>query len=542
MIAKPNRPLLALLLLLVIALLGGLPFLKGGFYLGKHEGDTLHLAELVLRMAAGEMPHLDMMTPIGILALAPMALFVALGQGLGHAIFEAQILVALALLLPTMRVALSRLSGYWPYAYAAFVMILCLALVHGEAQRAVSISMHYNRWAWAVAYIVIPLAVLAPRDGRARPALDGALIGLGMAALVLLKVTYFISFAPAVLIVLLARRNWTMLGAALAAGLAVAAIVTALLGPDFWLAYLSDLRTVAGSEVRPEPGEPLSVTIASPPFMGASFALITAVILLRQAGRAVEGMALLFLMPGFFYVTYQNFGNDPQWLFLLVLLVFVLLPPPGVKNGLGWDLREALKITGLLALAFGAPSAINLVYSPFRHLAADEKDMVPLLPALAVHDDIFTLEPRVYRVDETRPADGPDGPFAQYRSRGKREHIATLNGETLAECELASGMLAWFETVSADLEAAGYAGKAILGTDLFSLYWAFGDFRPVKGAAPWYYGGLSGVENADYVVVPTCPMTQMIRAEMLKAMQDGGWTITEVRRAPLYILIEVKRP
>ena len=45
--------------------------------------------------------------------------------------------------------------------------------------------------------------------------------------------------------------------------------------------------------------------------MGCSLAIIAAVIFLRQAGRQVEGLALLVLMPGCFYVAYQNFGNDP---------------------------------------------------------------------------------------------------------------------------------------------------------------------------------------------------------------------------------------
>ena len=120
-------------LIVLIAILGTAPILKGAFYLGKHEGDTMHLAELVFRMADGQWPHLDFMTPIGILALAPIAAFISWGAGLGHAIFYAQILVALVLFLPMMRVGLSRLRGVWPYAYGGFVMLLCLALVHGEA-------------------------------------------------------------------------------------------------------------------------------------------------------------------------------------------------------------------------------------------------------------------------------------------------------------------------------------------------------------------------------------------------------------------------
>lgn len=528
-------------LALVLIVLGGMPFLKGGFYLGKHEGDTLQLAELVLRMVDGQIPHYDFMTPIGILAIAPMALFVYLGQGLGYAIFSAQLLVGVLLLPAVIRVGFSRLSGFWPYAYGAVVLLFCVALVHGEAQRAVSISMHYNRWAWAIAYIIIPLAILSPVRSP-RPTLDGALIGIGLAFLVLLKVTYFVSLAPGIAIAILARRNWRMMAAAILGGLAVAAVVTLILGPQFWLAYMRDLATVAGSETRPEPGEPFGVTIASPPFMGASLALIATVIFLRQAGRAVEGMVLLFLMPGFFYIVYQNWGNDPQWLMLVGMLALILRPEPGSVNGWGIDLRDALRITGILALAFGAPSTINLLYSPFRHAATDTKDMVRLLPRLKGQDDIFTFEPRLYKADLRLADDGAGQDFAAYRKRGQRKDGTKLNGEALPECELETGMSAWFETVSDDLTQAGFGGKAILGTDLFSLYWAFGDFKPVKGAAPWYYGGLSGVENADYLVVPMCPGQGTIRDEMLKNLQDGGWTLTEVRRTPLYILVAPIKP
>ena len=395
---------LALFLMVLIVVLGGAPLIKGAFYLGKHEGDAMHLAELVLRMADGQWPHLDFMTPIGVLALAPIAIFIKAGAGLGHAIFYAQILVATLLLLPVLRVATSRLSGFWPYAYGGFVMLLCLALVHGEAHSAISISMHYNRWAWAVAYVVIPLAVLAPL-GHPRPVLDGALIGIGMAALVLTKVTYFVAFAPGLLIVLLARRQYSAILAAVVAGLAVAAVVTILAGPEFWLAYLKDLLTVALGENRQAPGDDFTSIVAAPQYMGGTLVLVAAVIFLRQAGRMTEGLALLVLMPGFFYVTYQNYGNDPQWLYMLALLAFVLRPEGTVTNGLGWNLRTALSYAGALALALGASSAINLAFSPWRHLAADDENQVALLPRLEEHTDVLTLKTRLFTVDRRDPYD-----------------------------------------------------------------------------------------------------------------------------------------
>ncbi len=539
--SRARTSLVAAIMALAVIAFGGAPLLKGAFYLGKHEGDAMHLADLVLRMADGQWPHLDFMTPIGILAIAPIAIFVKAGFGLGHAIFYAQILVALCLFLPALHVAKSRLTGIWPYAYGAFVMLLCLALVHGEAQNAISISMHYNRWSWAIAYVIIPIAVIEPLGPR-RPWLDGALLGLGLAALVLLKVTYFVALAPGILVALLARRNGRAILAAVIAGLIVAAAMTALAGFQFWLAYLKDLLTVAASGERQAPGASFTGVIAEPLYMGGSLVLVAAVMLLRQAGRMVEGLALLVLMPGFFYIAYQNFGNDPQWLYLLALLAFILRPAAPVANRLGWDMRVALSYVGALALAFGAPSALNLAFSPFRHLATDTEDTVPLLPALAVHDDIRTLAPRLYTANIKLPYDRPGEPYAAYRERAKRPEPAVLNGEKLPECQLEGGMTAWFELVTDDLEKAGYGGSRLIATDLFSAYWMFGDFLSVRGAAPWYYGGVPGVANADYIVVPLCPMQPELRQQMLKALDEEGWALHEVRRTDLYILIQARKP
>lgn len=534
---------LTALLLMIVAVLGGAAVLKGGFYLGKHEGDTMQLAEIVLRMARGQWPHLDFMTPIGVLAMAPIALFVRLGAGIGHAIFYAQIMVALILLPAAVRVVHSRVQGCAGWAYAGFIMVLCVALVHGEAESSVSISMHYNRWAWAIAYVVVPLVMLVPQDGQARPKLDGMIIGLGMATLLLIKATYFVSLAPFVLIGLIARRWWGSLAAAALAGLAVAMIITLLAGVNFWAAYLGDLLTVAGSDVRPQPGESIGSVGAAPAYLGATLCILAGVILLRQAGRMTEGMLLLILMPGLMYIVYQNYGNDPQWLLMVALFAFVLRPEAGVTNSFGWDLRQGMTTVALLAAAFGFPSAINLAYSPIRHLAAATKDDVPLLPNLPRHRDILTTASRLYRVELITSGDGPGTSFASYRAEGKRDkEEAYLSGEKLPECTTESGMWAWFEVVTKDLEAAGYGGKSILGADLFSFYWMFGDFQPVKGAAPWYYGGLSGLKNADYLVVPLCPMSPEIRVGMLKDLAKQHWNLHEVRRTDLYILIEAKAP
>ncbi len=286
--SRPNPNILAVFLVAVLAVLGGVALAKGGFFLAKHEGDTFHLLQIVFRMVDGEWPHLDFMTPIGIMAFAPIALFVELGSGIGNAILMSQILVALVLLPAVFWVGVSRFSGPLAYLFGLTVLVLVLALVHGETERSVSISMHYNRWAWAASYVAIVLAVLAPREVRSDLA-DGGIIGLCMAFLMLCKITYFVAFAVPVVAALALRGAYRSLGFAVLSGLGAVAVVTLLAGFAFWPAYVGDLLAVAGSDVRPQPGAGLKTVIGAPAYLGGSLTLIGGSDPAAPGGRAGPG-------------------------------------------------------------------------------------------------------------------------------------------------------------------------------------------------------------------------------------------------------------
>lgn len=520
----------------VALVLGLLPFLKGGLYILKHEGDTVQFADIVLRQAAGQWPHLDFMTPIGVLAAEPIAAFVRLGLPFGAAFFWAQLLMALVLLVPAMIVISRRAPADWSGPlYGAIIMIFCLALVHGETQNATSISMHYNRWSWAISYILLPLVLLEPRGGE-RPASEGILLGLGLAALVLIKMTYFLALAPALVIGLLARGWWRTLVVGMVAGLAVAALVTVMAGPGYWRAYAGDLMAVASSTARPAPGGSYGMVAAAPINIGATVVLIATIILLRLTGRKTEGMVLLFLAPGLNYIVYQNFGNDPQWLMALAFLAWALRPDAPVLNSKGRDLAKGVGLVAVLAAAFGFPSMINLAYSPIRHLFEPTEKTAHLL-GLPGQNDLWAAESRLYGVSEQRYADGPGTPFATYRAYDGREGRSFINGEELPYCEIQSGIRANFEMMAADLKALGYGGKKLLNLDLFTPFHLYSDLPSVPGAAPWNYGTLAGVDQADYLVVPLCPFGPRIRSGILEALDKAGYALTVKERRPLYYLV-----
>ncbi|MGB5559386.1 MAG: hypothetical protein WBN04_15410 [Paracoccaceae bacterium] len=536
--SRPNPTILFGFFVAVIVAICGASLLKGGVYIGKHEGDTLHMLEIVFRMASGEWPHVDFMTPIGALGTAPIALFVKLGFGIGMAFILAQTLVAIVLLLPVWWVAHSRLAGFLPYLFGLFVLVLATALVHGEAQPSISLSMHYNRWAWAISFVAIALSIL-PNQGVERPVVDGVIIGVAMAALVMLKVTYFAAFSLPVALALVLRGSILALIVAALTGLVVAGLITLAGGVEFWLAYAGDLLTVARSEIRAAPSGTLSEVVAAPAHIGGSLVLVLGVVFLRQAEQGVGGLILLLLVPGFFYVTYQNYANDPQWLLLMGVLLLAMLPETPMRNGFGWDLRIALTMVATAAFALASPSFMNLAYSPFRHFWVDVTQYSPMMPKSGVHADLYATTLRGTHVTARVPLDGPGTAFASYATLLDEREPVIFKGESLPDCEVELGLPAYFDTIVSDLEEAGFAqGRRLLAADLFSSHWLFGPLQPLKGGAPWYYGGLPGFDSADYLLVPLCPIIPEVRRMVLQSVEDAGVPLTEVHRTPLFILYE----
>lgn len=535
--SRPNPLVLLAVLLGLLAYLGGIGVAKGGFFLGKHEGDTLHFLQIVMRMEAGQVPHLDFMTPLGGLAFAPFAWVMGMGVTAGAAILWTQVLAAAVILPAVWWVGWTRLTTPLALLFSLVTMVLMLALVHGEAERTISISMHYNRWAWAAAFVAILVALLPPRGSKSG-VVDGVIVGAVLSALVLIKVTYFVAFAGPIALALAMTGQRRALVWSVLTGIGIAAAVTLWLGPGYWLAYLADLMTVRGSEVRPQPGEDLNAVIVAPLYKGASLLAVFSVILLRQAKADTAGLILLLLVPGFFYVTYQNFGNDPQWLYLLPILIFAFRPGPELRGMFGWHLRHAMNIAGAMALAFAMPSFFNLAFSPSRHFTKDVSEFVPLVtgdPRLA---DLQLAEVRAMRVDGRVALDGDGSGLEAYRDRADRDDPATFMGETIAYCSTELGLTAFMEAIARDLDAAGLSkGRSAFAADLFTSYWLFGDLEPVPGGAPWYYGGLPGYEAADYLLVPFCPLAVDVQKQILDQITEMGTDgLTEVRRTPLYVL------
>lgn len=520
---------------------GALPWLAGGLFLDTHEGDSYHLLDILTRMERGEVPHVDFVTPLGALSFWPIQWIMASGQTAGAALILAQFAFALCLLPALAYAAVTRLTRGVAFYFGLTTLGLVLALSYGTATSGVGISMHYNRWAWGVAFVLLALTLVPPR-GKPRPAVDGVLIGLLAAALLLLKITYFVTLVPVAAIALARMHGTRGLVFAILAGLVVVLAVTIRFGVGFWLAYFDDLLLVASTEIRPFVGLPFDRIIAAPSHIGATLVGIAAVLIIRATQTGAVGLAVLLLVPGFLYITYQNFGNDPQWLLFLPVLLLALRPEAGTGKIFGLDLRVASTVTALAAFVLFFPSLVNIALSPVKHLSFDKARFLPMLPEDAGHQDIYIRRDRAYMMTAQVFRDQEPGPWAEYADAVGRAPVPEFEGVAFPNCEWMAGSRGLLETLGADLAAADLPpGSRLFVADLLAAYWFFAPVSPPGGSAPWYYGRLTGLENTDYVMVPKCAFTAPVRNIILAELEASGAGFTLVRDNDLLALFRVGR-
>lgn len=540
--SRPNPFVLFVVLLLTGLAAAGLILAKGALLISAHEGDTYHLLDILIRMTRGEMPHEDFMTPLGILAFLPISTFIQAGYGAGHAIIYAQILVAAILLPAIWYAAHSRLTARTAYLFGAFTITMVLAVSFGGTLPGLSISMHYNRWAWAIGFVVL-LLVLAPPRGRARPRLDGVLLGLAFSAFVFVKITYFVALLPGVALVLLLENRRAELVTALATGGTVAILATLILGPGFWLGYASDLAAVAGSEVRPNAGKNFGELVAAPQNIAAIALGFAVYYLLSRTGERAKALGFVVLFPGFLYIAYQNYGNDPKWLAPLAAVLIALRPAPRTRYLGTHDANGAYAAAAIVALVLFLPSAVTIMLSPLRHFARDESNYSLMLPGWPQHDDIRVRTDRAYTTMAEVDLDRPGSVWAPYRAIAERSDPPTLGGVAFYHCRLVAGLTAYMVELAEGLAEAGVAeGSRVFVVDMIPAVWLFGPYRPLEGGAPWYYGALSGIESADVVVVPKCNVQSEVRDIILGEIAAADLELTLLDDNELFALYAVGQP
>ncbi|MEP6319163.1 MAG: hypothetical protein ABJ074_02090, partial [Paracoccaceae bacterium] len=236
----------------------------------------------------------------------------------------------------------------------------------------------------------------------------------------------------------------------------------------------------------------------------------------------------------------QNFGNDPTWLLFLAFLVLAYRPKTGFATVMGVDLRGAMNVISLVAVLINLPSLYTSALSPIEHFAFDESRFMPFLDDPA-HNDLFVRRDRAHLMTATIALDDAPGVWEKYREDAGRSDIPEVAGVQFPMCELGAGSRAYMSEVAAQLVTDGIpAGSQFFSTGLLSAFWLYGDFAPLKSGAPWYYGDLTGLENADYVLIPKCVYVERVRRLMIADLQNANTPLTLLHDNALYALYEVR--
>lgn len=501
----------------------------GNLVITSHWADALHLVDILDRMAQGQRPHLDFVTPIGELAFAPISFLMTLGLPTGRAYLVAQIFLAGGLGAAAMSIALRRMAWGWAALFAVVIVILTIALVHGRPDFSLSINVHYNRWSWAIGFVILLAALLPPIKATS---CEGVFIGAAMAALALIKVTYFAAFLPLAVLGLLVTGQVRTLVLAFVTGLGIAVVLTFLWGVGYWRSYVDDLIYIASSDVRPYAGGGMLRMITGVEMLAPTILTGVAVALLALNGLQRQAVLLVFTFLAGAYVSDQNAGFDPLFLGLVALLLVVW------AKGLGPARRTAfLTVSVGLSVAI-APNIANLASSPLRAAMATRSGFVPMVIGSPRHQDIL--------LERNAALSGGQYVLSLEGQRnffgGQAPAPTVFRGEELPNCRSLVSPT-YFASIAADLSERDLAqGEAIFVADYLSPLWLFGDHPPLNGAAPWSYGGLHGIENAAFALFPVCPNREIVHRRMLDALEEIP--MTEIVRTPLYRLyaLEGSRP
>jgi hypothetical protein len=245
-------------------------------------------------------------------------------------------------------------------------------------------------------------------------------------------------------------------------------------------------------------------------------------------------------VPGFYYVTFQNYGNDPLWIVFVVIFLMAHRPERDMRNGLGWEVRGMAALIAGAGLAIIAPIYLNVLTSPLRHFAVDTARYAPFLPEVA--RDIQTADLRSKTVTAIARI-GADDPTLAPFVEAIPDEVTHLAGVNFRECQLQIGTVAMMQGIGADVaQIIPAQGARLYVLDVTSAYWIPAKMVAATGSAPWYYGGLPGFSAAEYLLVPQCPSVLSLRNSMIKEVKAlEGVSFSLIKETELYAFYRINR-
>ncbi len=477
--------------LAVFALIAAAQLSIGALHVVEYTGDNAYIMDVTARIALGQVPHVDFGLHLGALPFVLMAVVDSLLPGQAFLVAQSLFVAAhLVVAVWIVRTRLPLISG----GLLMLAIVLHGMAITGPAAPEVSMVVFYNRWAWVTAYLLLVAMLLDPQGGG-RGWFDAGVIGGLAFVLFATKITFFVALIP---IGLIRYISLGRLGEVGAAGIVFAALLCAglLADPMIWVGYVRDLLWVADNPIRPAPGFGFVEMLTVPGLVPYSLAYVSCLALVWISLGA--RMALFFALAAvaLAFVQYQNHGNMPFW--VLALAVFAWAVPN--RFGVSGAVRILWVVMALLLTGLGArllyPMTLGTVVN---RIAATTDNYRPFLGGTVAMDGIrFT---NANFAAETVSILSDEVPIPPLADATECDHGALWVGHFLAQAEIIKGL-----------------PGPVFVTDAMTPHWMAAGQAPLVGAAPWNYGSLRGLENAEFVLVPTCAIKMNYKREILRAL------------------------
>lgn len=480
-----------------------------GLYIDGYSGDSLFVMDILARIEAGQVPHVDFTLHLGAF---PFLLIDAFNNGaLAVAFVRGQLAFTAAVLSASIWIGWTRLDLLGSAVLAIAVLVLGSAL-STELRPEVSLALFYNRWAWALGLLFAVLAFLDRPEGEKR-IVDGAAIGALAFLLLGTKITFFVALVPLAALRFAYFRRWAELGVGMASFVVCLAGSAIWLGPAFWAGYVENLAWVATNPIRSNTGRGLNDILTDRTLFPYWAALVGFLFMAFVVDGARRAAALAVLLGVLLFIQYQNFGNIPFWILLLAIFSFAFSARSFGRTASIWMLLGL----GFAWLSVGPLTP--LAKSTFANAAsAESTNFEPLYQADARFDGIEYLSISFVPMESVET------------------HLEKPWHPLLAPCRIVEGFARVYQQTGALMAELG---GPVLVLDTPSPEWLFGGGPPLQDAAAWNYGSIRGIEHAIAVIIPTCATKPAYQAEMLKEIDRHGFKLTEVQRTPTAIVYSV---
>lgn len=462
--------------------------------------DTLFVLDVVSRIALGQTPHVDFTLHLGAL---PFALICALSENVLIGFLRSQWLLAALLIFAVFWIGRTRLAP-WETGFLALAVAFLATSLSPTFDEQITLGLFYNRWAWAIATVLLVLVVLEPHAGGSR-ILGGVVAGVLLMALLTTKITFFVGLLPVGSLAFALQRRWIELTVTLATCATIMGIVALIVGPSFWLGYLENLVWVAGNPIRQVPGATVSDILAAPRFFAFHLAFLVFVVLYWVTFGFVRALLIVFLGICLIFIQHQNFGQMPVWVFAIAVAGSFCARQAAQK---GSKTTLSFGVVTLSCAIFGSVFFYPMAQSTSRNASFEYSRQARLLERGSGVSELAVSAEQAGEVVMQKLPKRSDTP------------------NYMSDCLVVEGLLQVYLGASEELADLK---KPVFVVDAQSPYWLSSGNPPLPESAPWNYGSLRGLKNAEYVAIPKCPFKPNYQFAILQRMVDEGVELKLVR-------------